>query len=115
MRLAVDGTLERPGVTFDAGRALMGTFVFTPDGEVAISVHEDGSLGVVSFAGAEPEVLQAHVAGAFYAEAVALDPAGDAAWILDPNWRKNGGALYRARTPARRERAWSSSAGGTAV
>lgn len=96
LRLGADGTLARPGSTFEVGRALYGTTAFTPDGAVAITVHENGTLGAVSFEDGEPAVQQAAIPGDYYAEAAVIDPAGDAVWVLDPNWRKNGGGLFRA-------------------
>jgi hypothetical protein len=90
------GTLTKTGTTFDMGRAFWGEVAFTPDGKVGIVAQEDGALGVMRFddAGAVT-VVHASFQGSFYAELVVMDPSGDGAFILDPNFRNNGGGLYR--------------------
>jgi hypothetical protein len=78
------------------GHAFSGSIVFTPDGEVAIAVHEDGTLGVVRFdAAGAPVVVHPSFKGSFYAQTVTILPDGAHALVVDPNWRNNGGGLYR--------------------
>ena len=84
------------GATFEMGRTSFGEIVFTPDGEVGLVAQEDGTLGVFVLDGeGSPTVVEAAFQGSFYAGRVIMDPAGDKAWILDQNWPKNGGGLYR--------------------
>ena len=90
------GAITVTGNTVEMGRAFYGEVVFTPDGKVGITVQEDGSLGVLRFDDSgEPTVVHAAFKGSFYAGSVVIDPTGDGAFILDPNWRNNGGGLYR--------------------
>lgn len=89
------GALSRPGVTFHMGPAFMGRAAFTPDGLVAISAQDDGTLGVVRFDDGAPTVVHAAFKGPFYAEAVYMEPGGDAALVLDAEWRNIGGGVYR--------------------
>jgi hypothetical protein len=97
LQLAEDGTLTTTGRTFTMGHTFEGRIAFTPDGEVGIVAQEDGTLGVFTLAGdGAPTVVHAAYAGDFYAAAVVMDPSGEAAWILDAQWRENGGGLYRA-------------------
>jgi hypothetical protein len=93
--LDASGTLSRPGVTFHMGPAFMGRAVFTPDGLVAISAQDDGTLGVVRFDHGAPTVVHAAFKAPFYAGAVLMEPAGDAALVLDSEWRNIGGGVYR--------------------
>ncbi|APR76064.1 Hypothetical protein A7982_01411 [Minicystis rosea] len=90
------GTLTKTGTTFEMGRAFWGEVAFTPDGKVGIAVHDDGTLGVFRFeTSGEPTVVHASFKGSFYAGTVIIDPSGDGAFVLDENWRNNGGGLYR--------------------
>lgn len=89
------GGLSDTGVTFEMGRSTIGEIAFTPDGEVAIVPQEDGTLGVVRFDGDTPVVVHAAFAGGFYADHVVVAPAGDLAYVLDNQWRENGGGIHR--------------------
>lgn len=94
--LSATGTLSKTGKTFQMGRAYAGEIVFTPDGKVGIVVQDDGSLGVMRFEDdGAVTVVHAKFEGSFYAGQVVMDPSGDGAFVLDPNWRNNGGGLYR--------------------
>ncbi|MFT3769193.1 MAG: hypothetical protein QM820_27455 [Minicystis sp.] len=94
--LDATGALAKTGATFEMGRAPWGQIAFTPDGKVGIAVHGDGTLGVFRFdGGGAPAVVHAAFKGSFYAGTVIVDPSGDGAYVLDPNWRNNGGGLYR--------------------
>jgi hypothetical protein len=96
LSLSAAGELARPGTTVELGRAIGGEIAFTPDGAVAIAVQEDGTLGVVRFEpDGTPAVVHAAFKGSFYAGSVVVMPDGDHALVLDPNWRNNGGGLYR--------------------
>jgi hypothetical protein len=93
--LSPAGELSRPGVTFEMGRSTLGTVAFTADGEVGVVAQSDGSLGVFRFDGdGAPQVVHAAYEGAFYAEHVVPAADGSRMFVLDPNWRENGGGLY---------------------
>lgn len=96
LELGTDGTLARTATTFEMQRSFEGRIAFTPDGEVGIVAQEDGTLGVFTLIDGSPSVVHAAYAGDFYAGSVVIDPTGDAVWILDSQWRENGGGLYRA-------------------
>lgn len=93
--LAEDGALSDPGVTFELGRSTLGEIAFTPDGEVGLVAQEDGTLGVFRLDGEAPVVVHAAFAGGFYAAEVVVDPRGDVAYVLDTQWRENGGGIHR--------------------
>ena len=95
LELDAAGALSDPGVTFELGRSTIGTIAFTPDGEVGLVAQEDGTLGVFRLDGATPEVVHARFEGSFYAAHVVMAPAGDVAYVLDTQWRDNGGGIYR--------------------
>lgn len=92
--LSATGELTRPGRTFVMGVALEGEVAFTADGEIGIAVQDDGSLGVfrIDDAGV-PTVITNKLTGSFYAHRVVI--AGDHAYVLDNQWRDNGGGIYR--------------------
>lgn len=101
--LAADGTLTRPDPvrTFTMGRAIDGTIAFTPDGAIGVAVQDDGSLGVFALAAdGTPTVIDPAFTGGgggadpFYASRVVMDPSGDRVWVLDQQWRENGGGIY---------------------
>lgn len=95
LELTQSGDLARPGITFSMRRATDGEVVFTPDGEVGIAVQSDGSLGVFRFeAGGAPTVVHDGFRGSFYAARAVMDPSGARVWVLDSNWRENGGGIY---------------------
>lgn len=94
--LSAAGALSSTGATFQMGRALWGEIAFTPDGAVGIAVQDDGTLGVFTFdAAGLVTVVHAAFSGSFYAARVVMDPTGDGAWVLDAQWRDNGGGVYR--------------------
>jgi hypothetical protein len=92
--LSPTGELSRPGRTFTMGRSTGGELAFTADGEIGLAVQEDGSLGVfrIDDAGV-PTVITAKLDAPFYAARVVM--AGDHAYVLDDQWRENGGGIYR--------------------
>lgn len=93
--LDASGKLSKTGVLLEMGVTYQGEVVFTPDGQVGIAVQDDGTLGVLRFDGGGAEVVHAAFKGSFYAGAVVVDPSGDGAFVVDPNFRENGGGLYR--------------------
>jgi hypothetical protein len=97
--LSAAGVLSETGVTFQMGRAGLGEVAFTIDGQVGLVAQEDGTVGVLSFDGAgNLQVVHAGFSGSFYAAQVVMDPDDpDRAWVLDAQWRENGGGLYRVR------------------
>ncbi len=95
--LSTDGELADSGTRVDMGRGYVGHVAFTPDGSIGMVAQDDGSLGVFEAVSAgEVRVIHAQLDGGFYASAVASDPSGEWAWIVDGNWAENGGGLYRA-------------------
>ena len=94
MTLTSEGEVVDDGVRFEMGRATGGEVVFTPDGEVGLAVHEDGTVGVFRVADGEVEVVHPSLSGAFYASTVVMEPSGERAWVVDGNWAENGGGLY---------------------
>jgi hypothetical protein len=96
--LSEEGEISTGGATFSMGRAFFSGIAFTPDGEVGILAQEDGSLGVFRVDGTGGvTVVHAALKGSFYAARVVMDPAGDRAWVLDSQWRENGGGIYAVR------------------
>jgi hypothetical protein len=91
-----DGTLAATGTTFEMGRATGGAVAFTPDGAVGAAAQEDGSLGVFTLSEAgEVTVVESGWHGPGYAGAVVAAPDGGGFYVLDSQWRENGGGLYR--------------------
>lgn len=94
--LATDGTLTATATSFDLGKSTIGQMAFTPDGEIGLVAQEDGSLGVFAIDSAgTPSVIDAHFTGSFYATGVVMDPGGAVAYVLDQQWRENGGGIYK--------------------
>ena len=93
--LELDGTgaLTRPDRTFELGRTVVSSIVFTADGKVGVVPTENGKLGVFAVDDAGmPSVIDAGFAGSFYASRVVID--GDRVFVLDGNTRDNGGGIY---------------------
>jgi hypothetical protein len=96
--LSTEGELSTTGVRFEMGRATLGEIAFTPDGRIALAPQEDGSIGVVRFGDdGTPDVLRMRFQGDFYAGRVVMEPDGQHAIVVDPNFPENGGGLYRLR------------------
>ena len=96
--LSPTGTLSRPNRMFTMGRATIGDVAFTPDGKVGLAVQdEDGSLGVLTLddGGVRTAITPKLAPASFYASKVVMAPSGDHAYILDDQWRENGGGIYR--------------------
>jgi hypothetical protein len=96
--LSIDagGELAATGTTFVMGRATGGSVAFTPDGAVGVVAQEDGSLGVFTLsAEGEVEVVESGWHGSMYAGAVVPAPDGGGVYVLDSQWRENGGGVYR--------------------
>lgn len=89
------GKVSRPNRTFALGSAPSGDIVFTPDGKVGVVPLQGGTLGVFSLDDhGVPTVVHASFAGSFYASRVIMDPRGDRLFVIDANWRENGGGIY---------------------
>jgi hypothetical protein len=96
LSLTADGTLAATGTRFEMGRATGGQVAFTPDGAVGVAVQEDGSLGVFTLSDAgEVEVVETGWRGEMYAGQVVAAPDGRGVYVLDSQWRENGGGVYR--------------------
>lgn len=95
LRLDTAGTLTETGTTFEMGRATGGRIVFSPDGGLGFVAQEDGTLGVfrIDEAG-DVTVVDPAFDGGFYAASVQMDPSGARVFVLDTQWRENGGGVY---------------------
>jgi hypothetical protein len=95
LALAPSGDITANNRFFDMGRATSGNIAFTPDGEIGLVAQEDGSVGVFRvLASGDIEVLHAAFKEGFYASEVFMGPEGDRAFVMDGNWRENGGGIY---------------------
>lgn len=93
--LSPEGELVSTGRTFTMRRAFLGEIVFTPDGEIGLVAHDDGTVGVFRLApDGAPEVIHEALAGEVYASSVVMDPSGERAYVLDTEWRVHGGGIY---------------------
>lgn len=100
--LALDpnGELSATGHTAELAQATSGEVVFTPDGEIGLFVDKEGGVNALRLGpDGRPTVLRAGWTGdgaepSFYASAITVDPSGERAWIVDGNWRNNGGGLF---------------------
>jgi hypothetical protein len=94
--LSLEGTLTPTGTIFEMGRAFWGDIGFTPDGRVGLVEEQNGDLGVFRFEDdGSVTVVAPAFSGSFYASDVVMDPnVGDRAWVLNSQWRENGGGLY---------------------
>ncbi len=99
LTLSSSGSLSSTGTTFTMGRATSGEVAFTPDGEVGLVAQEDGTLGVFTVSGDSVTVIDAGFdaggADGFYATGVVMASDGAHAWVLNGQWRENGGGIYR--------------------
>ncbi len=96
--LSSAGALSRPGTVFEMGRAFMGEVAFTPDGALAATAHDDGTIGLVRLSSSGvPTVVHARWddGGTFYANSVTFSRDGSKLWVVDLNWPNNGGGLFR--------------------
>jgi hypothetical protein len=95
LELSPDGKLSKTNVKLSLGVAIERRFAFTPDGEVGLVAQDDGSIGVVRFdQNGAATVVHAAFKGSFYANALLVDDSGQRAYVLDGNWRNNGGGIY---------------------
>lgn len=98
LALSSEGALTSTGTHFSLGVAVDGDIVFTPDGEIGVVAQDDGTLGVFRVnAGGTIEVIHAAFTGSFYAARVVASERGDTMYVLDSQWRNNGGGIYRIR------------------
>ncbi len=94
LRLATDGTLSRSGTKFEMGNNFDSPIVFTPDGEIGVSVHDkDGTLGFfrIDDAGAVTVIDPSFGAGQFYADAAVFSADGSRLFVIDGNKNTTGG------------------------
>lgn len=97
IEMSASGTLTRatPPRTFSAARASAGAIAFTPDGKIGMVPTENGNLSVFSLDDAgTPTVIHAELDTSFYASKIVMQPGGKKAYVLDTNWRNNGGGIY---------------------
>lgn len=97
LAVATDGKITNTGTSFAMATAVSGEITFTPDGKVGLLAQKDGSVGVFTLDGLTPTVVHAKFTGDFYADSVTVDPTGQFAFIVDGNFRNNGGGLYKSR------------------
>ena len=92
------GLVCDPADRFEMGRAFMTEIVFSPDGVLGAVAQDDGTVGLFSLQGDTVQVVHADFGaglGSFYATQVVWDEDGEALWVVDGNWRENGGGLYK--------------------
>jgi hypothetical protein len=97
LELDSDGSISSTDHFFEMRRATSGIIAFTPDGEIGLVPQDDGSVGVFRLTADGAEVIEEGLSGDFYASGLVMDPDGQHAYILDGNWRENGGGIYRLR------------------
>ncbi|MCD6497827.1 MAG: hypothetical protein J7M25_05910 [Deltaproteobacteria bacterium] len=96
--LAKDGTVAFTGNQFQMGKSSDARIVFTPDGKVGIVPQIDGTLGAFTIdESGQVQVTHAAFSGSFYASSLVMDPTGDRVYLLDSQWRNNGGGIYSVR------------------
>ena len=96
LALSKSGALTKTNETFQLGVATDGEIVFTPDGAVGLVAVEGGKIGVFRLdAAGKVTVVHTAFSGAFYASRIIMGPEGKKAYVLDGNWRNNGGGIYR--------------------
>lgn len=89
---SLDGDVLTPtGTTMSLGRGYNGAVAWAPDGSLAVTVHDDGTLGVFTADGA---VVEAAWDGGFYASDATFDATGERLFVVDGNWVNNGGGVY---------------------
>lgn len=97
LSLSTSGVIATTGTTFEMGRGNEGRVAFTPDGEVGVADQDDGTLGIFTIdEGGAVTVVEAGWNGgdAFYAAGVVMAPDGARVYVLDSQWRENGGGIY---------------------
>lgn len=97
--LTSDGQLSAAGISFEMRRAFGGVIAFTPDGELGFVAHDDGTLGIFRINdNGSVDVLDAGYDGEgdpeFYATGVVMGENGSTAYVLNSQWRKNGGGIF---------------------
>lgn len=97
LRLDAGGVLGDTDARIPLGTARGGGMAFTPDGSIGVATLDDGTLGVASVSGdGTAAVVQAGFDPGTYVTSLAMDPTGEAVWLVNPNWADSGGGLYRA-------------------
>jgi len=93
-RVATDGSIVGTEQSFELGHSTEGEIVFTPDGEVGLSLQNDGSVGVFRLdTDGVPTVINPALTGV-YASQIVMGEDGLRAYAVDFNWEKNGGGIY---------------------
>ncbi len=94
----LEGALTFTGSEFEMGRSSDARIVFTPDGRVGAVPQEDGSIGLFAV---DPDgavtVVDAAYQGDFFASSLVMSPDGGRLYVLDSQWRENGGGIYAFR------------------
>lgn len=89
---SLDGDVLSPtGTTMSLGRGQGAPVAWAPDGSLAVTVHDDGTIGVFS---ADGTVVEATWDGGFYAGDAKFDATGERLFVVDGNWVNNGGGVY---------------------
>ncbi len=89
---SLDGDVLSPtGTTMSLGRGQGAPVAWAPDGSLAVTVHDDGTIGVFL---ADGTVVEAAWDGGFYADDVKFDATGERLFVVDGNWVNNGGGVY---------------------
>ena len=97
--LGTTGGVSFGGASFEMGRQPLGEVVFTPDAQVGLVAHDDGTIGVftVSETGVPTVVHAAWTGEEVYATRLVMDPTGERVWVLDVNFPKNGGGIFSVK------------------
>jgi hypothetical protein len=97
LELSAEGALAKTGKSFEMRTTVYGEIVFTPDGKLGFVVQEDGTLGVFSLADGEPKVLHEGYNPGTYVTRAVMGPEGDRLYLLNGQWRENGGGVYAVK------------------
>lgn len=95
MTLSPDGQITRDKTTFNMGVSVFGNILFTPDGLIGMVPQDGGTIGVFRFnKDGKVEVVHKEFKGKFYATKLVMGPQGRKVYVLNGNWRNNGGGVY---------------------
>lgn len=93
--LEEDGVLGAVTAELELERAFDGVVAFRDDGGLAVSRHDDGTIGVFTVdLDGRVTVIEPHLDPGAYVDQVHI--AGDHLLLVDGNWPENGGGVYRA-------------------
>lgn len=97
LALSEEGVLSKTGKTFEMNTTTYGEIVFTRDGKLGFVAQENGTIGVFSLAGEQPQVLNAAYNPGTYVSRLVMSPSEDRLYVLNDQWRNNGGGVYSVK------------------